>query len=434
MTVLADRVWRNWDGTAQCRPQRIVRPRDEAQIAELLHAAVSGGGALRCVGTGHSFNRLATTDGTLLDITSFRGVESIDDTEQSVTVRGGTTVRELNRELAVRGLALSNIGTLADQSISGALATGNHGTGIRFGPLSSLVVRLRLVTPDGEVRTVDRRLDPALFRATVTSLGVLGVVSAVTFLTCPAFNLEVTRRRLALADFLDGFDELSRSARHVAFSWMPWLGSVSIQTLELTDRRPGPGGRLQPWISTSEEIRAGVTAVMAGNWPTAIQLLNGRPSVLRHPERYIARSYDGFCFRQPVRFTALEHALPLAATADAVRSVGAVLRSAGRWSPYSLLIRVSAGEDAYLSPAHGRETCYLNLTVPRGAGYGVLHRLIEPPLRELQGRPHWGKGHTATATELRPLYPEWDAFAAIRKKLDPHSTMGSAYLRQLLGD
>lgn len=434
MTAPTAMVWRNWAGTARCRPERIVRPRSEDHIAELLQTADAAGHPVRAVGTGHSFNRLATTDGTLLDLTALRGVQAVDRAGGTVTVWGGTTVRELNRELAVRGLALENLGTIAEQTVAGATATGNHGTGVRFGPLSTLVVRLRLITPDGEIHTVDRDRDPEVFQAAVTSLGTLGVVSSLTVRTRPAFNLVVTRRRLPLADFLDGFDELAASARHVAFSWSPWRDVVGMQAMDITDEPPGRGGRFRPWVTTADEIRAGATAVAAGYWPSGVPLLANLPFPLKHPDRYVVRSDDGFCFPQPVRYAALEHALPLESTAEAVRAIGAVLRSAGHWSPYSVLVRTGAADDAFLSPAHGRATGYLNLTVPRGSGYAELHRLIEPPLRELQGRPHWGKAHTATAADLRPLYPHWHKFSAIRQKIDPRSTMLNHYLRRVLGD
>jgi L-gulonolactone oxidase len=144
-------------------------------------------------------------------------------------------------------------------------------------------------------------------------------------------------------------------------------------------------------------------------------------------------AFRAFTFPQPVRFLALEHALPLAAVPAALRDLGAALRRCGRNSPYSVLVRVGAGDDAPLSPAYGRPTGYVNLTVPRAPGYAEVLRTVEHVLRGYDGRPHWGKAHTATAETLAPRYPEWDRFARVRAELDPAGVFGNDYLDRVLG-
>ncbi|MFP5218435.1 MAG: D-arabinono-1,4-lactone oxidase, partial [Actinomycetes bacterium] len=49
------------------------------------------------------------------------------------------------------------------------------------------------------------------------------------------------------------------------------------------------------------------------------------------------------------------------------------------------------------------------------------------------GRPHWGKEHDLTADELRPRYPRFDAFIALRDALDPSRRFSNAYLERVLG-
>ena len=53
--------------------------------------------------------------------------------------------------------------------------------------------------------------------------------------------------------------------------------------------------------------------------------------------------------------------------------------------------------------------------------------------RSYGGRPHWGKLHTCKAAELAKLYPQWDAFQAVRRRLDPKDKFMTPYLRTLLG-
>jgi L-gulono-1,4-lactone dehydrogenase len=153
----------------------------------------------------------------------------------------------------------------------------------------------------------------------------------------------------------------------------------------------------------------------------------------RTPSGYVDAGHRVATFPQPVRFVALEHALALDRVPEALRTLRGTLRRAGLYSPYSVLVRVGAADDAPLSPAYGRLTGYVNLTVPRTVVYGELLRTMEHVLRELDARPHWGKAHTATAEILAKRYPEWDVFQRTRAELDPSGRFTNDYLRRVLG-
>ena len=52
---------------------------------------------------------------------------------------------------------------------------------------------------------------------------------------------------------------------------------------------------------------------------------------------------------------------------------------------------------------------------------------------ELGGRPHWGKRHFQTAATLRPRYPEWERFQAVRARLDPEGRFANDWTDRVLG-
>ena len=54
-------------------------------------------------------------------------------------------------------------------------------------------------------------------------------------------------------------------------------------------------------------------------------------------------------------------------------------------------------------------------------------------MREFDGRPHWGKMHFQTKDTLMHLYPQWEQFQVVRKKLDPDGRFTNAYLNRVLG-
>jgi len=428
------RRWRTWSGTVSCVPTQIRTPTTEAEIVAALEAADAHGLPVRVAGSGHSFNALACTDGMLMDLSRYTGRIQVDAAAGEVTVRAGTTLGQLTAELHRHGLALPDLGTLAEQTVAGAVSTGNHGSGLRHGPLSSLVTRLRLVTADGTVRTLDPATDPDTFRCARTSLGALGVLSTLTLRCVPQFNLRVHTRTEPVEVVLDGFLDWAAEAEHVALSWLPWQDTATLRSMAVTHDPPSPDAVRRRRAVTLGEIRCGLIGLAGQADPRAVAWMRSRRLFPTRPaDDHIDHSHRAFTFSQPVRFLALEHALPLSATPDALRALRRTLHRSGTRSPYALLVRVGAADDAPLSPAYGRRTGYVNLTVPRTADQVELLRAIEPVLRDHGGRPHWGKAHTATAEVLAPRYPEWHLFQRIRAELDPQGKFAGDYTDRVLG-
>jgi L-gulonolactone oxidase len=69
----------------------------------------------------------------------------------------------------------------------------------------------------------------------------------------------------------------------------------------------------------------------------------------------------------------------------------------------------------------------------RGMQWRPYFEAVEQIFYELGGRPHWGKRHFQTEQTLRSRYPEWDAFQAIRARLDPDGRFANAWTDRVLG-
>jgi L-gulonolactone oxidase len=69
----------------------------------------------------------------------------------------------------------------------------------------------------------------------------------------------------------------------------------------------------------------------------------------------------------------------------------------------------------------------------KGEPFERYFRGVEAAMRELDGRPHWGKMHYRTAEDLRPVYPRFDEFLAQRDAADPQRVFANSYLEQVLG-
>lgn len=96
-------------------------------------------------------------------------------------------------------------------------------------------------------------------------------------------------------------------------------------------------------------------------------------------------------------------------------------------------VRFAAADDVPLSTAYERDSAYLAVHVYRGQPYEAYFAAVEAVMTDLDGRPHWGKLHTQTAATLRPRYPRFDDFIALRDRLDPEGRFTNHYLDRILG-
>ena len=195
--------WQNWAGTYAVSPTRIVHPRSPDQVAAEIGRAASDGLSVKALGSGHSFTDIAVTRGVMIALDQLTGIITADRTTGLVTVAAGTTLAELNPALWNLGLSLTNLGDIDSQTISGAIATGTHGTGRAFGGLATQVRGLELVTAAGEIVQCGPDQNADLFAAARISLGALGIITAVTLQCEPAFALHAMETPADYDDLLE---------------------------------------------------------------------------------------------------------------------------------------------------------------------------------------------------------------------------------------
>jgi D-serine deaminase-like pyridoxal phosphate-dependent protein len=222
----APTAWRNWSGALAATPRARVAPASEAELAAYLRRTT---GPLRPVGSGHSFSPLVPTGGDLVVIDRLRGVIESDAANRSAWVHAGTRLSDLGPLLEAQGQAAENLPDIDRQTLAGALATATHGTG-DFPSLAGYVDGLRIVTPAGEVRTIDGS-EPDLLAAGAVSLGSLGVVTAARLNNRAPYHLRAHNGPERLDVLLEEFDARVREHRHFEFFPLPhsdWALALAI--------------------------------------------------------------------------------------------------------------------------------------------------------------------------------------------------------------
>ena len=294
---------------------------------------------------------------------------------------------------------------------------------------------IELVTGDGSVIEVTEESDAQAWRAARVSLGALGVVTAVTLRTVPAFTLEGTDAPMPLGETLDNLDELAEGSDHFELFTFPHTDVALTRTNRRVDTAPQPRSTGRAWV---DDILLRNHAFEA-----ACRVGRARPALIPRLNRLVTRasgtsqrtdrSYEVFASPRRVRFTEMEYAIPRVHAAEAVRAVLAMITERRLAVPFPLEVRFVGGDDALLSPAEGRDTCYIAVHQYRGMEWEPLLRATEEIMRGFEGRPHWGKRHFQAAETLAARYPEWDAFAAVRARLDPEGRFANGYVQRVLG-
>jgi L-gulono-1,4-lactone dehydrogenase len=427
--------WVNWAGDQRCRPIRLVRPANRDQLGEAIAAAAAAGEKVRVAGSGHSFTEAALSDGTLIQLEGLAGVLDADRDSGLVRVGGGTVLADLNEELARLGLAMENLGDIDRQTISGAISTGTHGTGIRLRNISAQVDGIELVLGDGSVRHLGSTTDSELLRAARVGIGALGAISAVTLRCVPAFSLQRVDAPHSRDEVLEGFQRRAEEHEHFELFTFPYSDLALVLERNRLDGPPQPRGRAAAYLNdvVLENWALEALAATGKAIPRLIPFLSRLAGRLASGSRTDDRSDRVFVNERRVRFTEMEYALPREHGPEAARRVIEWVRANRYPVFFPIEMRVSAGDDAALSPAHERETAYVAVHQYRGMEWRPYFEAVETIMNEYGGRPHWGKRHFQTAATLAPRYPAWEEFQRAREALDPARVFSNEYTERVLG-
>lgn len=410
------------------------QPADRGELSALIEAGAETGEEMRVIGCCHSPNEGPQTPGLAISLRLMNKILGVDRERGEVRVEAGIELDELNALLWREGLALANLGDIGDQALGGAVATGTHGTGAALGNISASVRAALLTLADGTEIEVSERHDPEALRAARVSIGALGVLTEVTLAVVPAFALCGRDRPLPIAEVLDGLEGMLGEHDHFQFYKFPYADTAVVRVADRIDGPPRPPGRLRSRAEHAFHWSFEPICRLGRVFPVLIPSLNRVVARSAGTPQRVDRSYHLLNRLQLVRFTEMEYAIPRESATAAIQAIDAATERGGFAAPFPLQVRFGTADDALLSPAAGRDTCYVAAHMYRGMEWQPYFQAVERILVELGGRPHWGKRHGRTADQLRGSYPDWSTFAAVRRRLDPGGRFANRYVRRVLGD
>ena len=288
-------------GHIQVGTDGFYHPTAESELVELIRWARAEGLQLRVRGAGHTFppGAILTDHGPgsspreinlLLD--RYRSVEWLDRPNGILRAQAGCHLsvdpydplsRLENGLLAYldeAGFALPTLGGISHQTVAGFLSTGSSGGTVKY-HISDAVLEIRLIDGTGKIWELSRQNNPDLFHAAGVSMGLLGVISSVTFQGVPRFNIEGQEAITGYSDckvdlFGSGgagrpsLEQWLREIEEGRILWWPQKGLERLVVWEAQRIPWQPGFEPQPYqeLGANAEISgvlAGVLLTLLGN-------------------------------------------------------------------------------------------------------------------------------------------------------------------------
>ena len=485
-------TWSNCIEEQTCYPSRILEPKSLSDLVCAVNNAKSQQGAVRAVGSGHSFSNVASLNNdVLLNPQGMKKVLKIDSTSLKdpakvsdlFRVESGITVEDLNTALDNNkpcSLALKNMGAYNGQTLAGAISTGTHGTGIIFGPIASSVVSLVLVSESGvvyQIEPTDGITDPAKFapdpadvvlkqdddwfQSTLVAMGCMGLIYSYTLEVIPAYLLCEVRTvdtwenlRPQLTD--NTTSHLIACNRHYEIDLNPYVvnnGKYKGKHLAITTVRNKncgpPGGKrgLKNWL-------AGLLASYPNAEKFLVNVYNKHPhfgivltnkalktlETLKPP--YIAKSFQMMDLGKVNHVKAYALELSIDATANLVDQIDKLIQILEQaalnqkfYMSGPVALRFVASASPFLAPQQGRPTCMVELDMLYGTvnGYKLLTLVKNQMCTQGSGvRVHWGLDlDTVTEQEVPGMFEQWGRWLKVYQELNAGGMWNSPFTDRL---
>lgn len=422
--------WISWNENISHPYKKHFTPSTEEEIRKIVQESET----IRVYGTKCSSADIAAGTETLLSFTNYKSILSYDENKREITVQTGITLAELLTAIEAKGWCVPCLPDIDTITLGGALATGTHGTAKEGHPISQYMVSCRIITADGTIEVWDCTKGDE-FEALRVSIGLLGIMSTVTLSCEPLYNMRLSERPMKDTQWLQKYRELLDSTDFLRILWMPHTNKGYVITGEKVSEDEHIEKKNGPWF---HKYRRPVSKFLY-NFTTKFP----RFSILAN--RIIATLFfsakiekSGTLYGASVtksRGSTLELAewtIALDRFDELFVDLKAQLDSLDNQAfvHIPMDIRFIRADKSWLSYGYNQDTVTIGC-VSRNAKAADSYEaftLVEQIFLKHGGRPHWAKRFKAGKRELSQLYPKWDDFIALRRKMDPTGKFLNAYL------
>ncbi|CAM3804264.1 FAD-binding protein [Cohnella lubricantis] len=411
----------NWAGNYRYNSSELLEPASLEEVRDMIARS----SRIRALGSRHSFNGIADTDGSQLSLRKLNQVIELDREQGTVTVEGGIRYGELCRHLNDQGYALHNLASLPHISVAGAVATATHGSGDRNAGLADAVHTIELVKANGEVVVLTRGTDIE-FEGAVVGLGALGVVTKLKLNVVPSYPIcQTVYDQLPLSALDGNFEEIFSAAYSVSL-FTDWTSSVFNQAW--VKRKVSGDGADGPAPLSSDFFGASQASMkrhpVPGQSAVNCSEQSGVPGPWyeRLPHFRMDFTPSAGHELQSEYFVPRRHALEALRALDTMRE---------RIAPLLFIseVRTIAADEFWMSPCYRQDSVGLHFTwKPEWERVRELLPLIERELEPFGARPHWAKLFTMEPGKVQAQCERLPDFRQLLLRYDPEGKFRNSFM------
>lgn len=458
-------------GGNQSWESRCYKPANEAELLDIM--ARHKDGQIRPMGSKHSWSDVAVSKDVTLDMSGFNQVETFAG---HAKVGSGTRLYDLIDKLhSTTDQTMPTLGAITQQTLSGAISTGTHGSGRQS--LSHFVQGVRVAAYDPATG------DPKIFeytsgdklKAARCGLGSMGIITQIDIQTRPKYLVEET---VVQHKSLDDVLALYADKPLTQFTMTPYRWDYTAFERKPVEDRP---------LSCAEKIKnkvfglfnkvgvdvlfhLGVKGSLLLGTPCMKKFMQLSPHLLvKNVERTDESTRILTLNHHYFRHEEMELFVPeskLKAAVGVLRAATEVfagedvqmdpqaeqqLRALGMYDElqqhrgsyaqhYPYFFRKVLPEDTLISmgastkePMFSCSVFTYNKPEDRENYYQFCAFLAKALNKLSDARLHWGKHFPLAEKEIAPLYPELEKFKALSRETDPNGVFRNDYTARVLG-
>ncbi|MCH3884239.1 D-arabinono-1,4-lactone oxidase [Tenacibaculum aquimarinum] len=426
-------VWNSWNENISYNYKSLYKINSEEELQEVVRNSEK----IRVFGNKQSSSDIVSGASTLVDIKTYNKILSFNDSEKTVTVQSGVILGDLLEVIEARGWCIPCLPDINTITIGGALTTGTHGTSGKL--LSEYITKCTIILADGSLKEITEKEE--LIHAVRVSLGVLGVLSEITFKCEDIYTLHVKEGPENDSDWLPKIKERLKKHDFLRILWLPHTdkGYVIIgdKISADTEIKENLGPKFLKHRRKASKILYKYTHVFP--WITAIA-----NKLLYRGFFSSTKEHKGSLYQATVtksRGSTLELAEWTIGLDKFPKVFEELKTEINKWSNKSFIhipmdIRFIYKDTSWLSYAYKEDTVTMGC-VSRNAATADSYeafKSIEKIFLKYGGKPHWGKRFTAKDAELSKIYDKWENFKKLRKELDPNNKFLNPYLAELFNE
>jgi len=404
-------------------------------------------------GLGRSYNNAAQCDGGVVISTArMNRIIELDTATGLATCEAGVSLEQLMVAGLPAGWFVPVSPGTRQVTVGGAIAADVHGKNHHLaGSFAGHVPSFDLLLPGGELRTVTRQGDPALFWATAGGMGLTGLIVRATVRLKPVSTSRVRVDTVRTADIDETMAVLAEHDRAHGYT-VAWsdslargaqLGRSVVTSGDFADPDDlAPGERTDP-LAFRPGARLGVPAVFPPGLINRHTVAAANEAWFRRAPRQrrgelqtIGKFFhpldsvrDWNRVYGPGGLRQYQYVVPFGREAAVRRSFELVSRARAP-SFVTVLKRFGPGDPGLLSFPVAGWTLALDFPARTPGLAGLLGSLDELVVGA-GGRVYLAKDSRVPADLLPRMYPRLDDFKKLRAELDPKGILGSDLSRRL---